>query len=202
MYDGAVHLRGSIFLAILEGCSFSPRTTVDAAPLLPDAASSLDAPDAPAPADAPVGALACPPDYASIAQLTSRYRVIAQGETHDLQRADCQDDDAGAMFRPGHLLVIDSTGERDAMITLGGTTADLVWVGLTQAPMQATPRTGWTWDDTGAPLDENIVTWVTTEPNDAGGSENNEENAAGLGVGGLSDLRASEGRHAICECEP
>jgi hypothetical protein len=74
----------------------------------------------------------------------------------------------------GYLAEIDTIEENDctsAMLT-GDT-----WLGLTQAPGQATPDAGWSWLHAGQPL-ATFTNWTPGQPDDADGIENDEQDCA------------------------
>jgi hypothetical protein len=69
----------------------------------------------------------------------------------------------------GRLAEIDSATENDC--TTQFLTSD-GWIGLHQAPMQATPDAGWSWTN-GAPL--SFLNWAPGQPDDADTIENDQE---------------------------
>jgi hypothetical protein len=139
-------MRGFVIALTLAGCGF----TAPGGQQQPVDATTSDgpgqdrpAPDGPAPdgpmadaaLDAPVGPQ-CPAGYAAIPTLlgsTSQYRFVStQVAWIDAER-DCEDDGDSSNL-PTHLIVLDDTAERDAMIAgplgVGGPINDQ-WIGLT-----------------------------------------------------------------------
>jgi Lectin C-type domain len=201
-----------VVLVLVWGCGFSPLATMGAEddqqpPPLDDASSQHDGSivmDARADAqvflDAPVAEFdpaLCPAGYAVnnvTVEPSSRYRLIAAGRTLKVHDADCDDDHPGWT----HLVTLESNTEgqqiRDHM------TNKTFYVGAVQLRNQAQTNASW-FLVTGDPMP---ATWQTGQPNDNGGSENNEQNFAAADSandGRLNDVSGSYSYYAVCECD-
>lgn len=85
-----------------------------------------------------------------------------------------------------HLAVLDTPDKQAAArATVGGAT---VWIALLQQSNQASPATGWQWMRNGAaqPLGA-MADWQTDQPDDADGTESNQQNCGALSASGWLD---------------
>jgi hypothetical protein len=187
---------------LVAACSYQPvrqdgDVVADSAPVGIDAEVVADADP---PVDAFVPARDCPSGYdVVIAGQTSRYRVITTGRRSWEHGDDCIDDELGHT----HLVAIDDQAELDGIEALVDATGNLAsnkaWIGGVQLRGQATPADGWL-AVTGGPL---LAIFNPGEPNDNGGTEDNQENFVGLERGrqGLVDFPNNDNLGAICECD-
>jgi hypothetical protein len=140
----------------------------------------------------------CPPAYnlTSPTSPGSRYRVIDVPAPFATQHADCNDDLPSTWT---HLVTFQSQAEaQDAADML---LAQYFYVGMVQAPNQASPELGWAWFDGSTTL----TAWDTgvAQPDDNGGGENNAQNlgVGDAGDGELQDVAGAASYEAVCECD-
>jgi hypothetical protein len=78
------------------------------------------------------------------------------------------------------------------------------WIPLSQAANQTDPKSGWAWSN-GTQVSVMPVPWSGSEPNDAGGTENGDENCGQLDClrNGINDYSCSAGMDIVCQipCE-
>lgn len=208
-------MQRTVVLVFVASCGFSGKSagTSDATDTIIDASrdggvdaaidAMIDAPvdaaiDAPLPPDAFVFTPAlCPVTYnlTTAAAPDSRYRVIGTAQPFATQHADCNDDTLGWT----HLVVFDSQTEATAV---GGMANGFRYVGLVQAPNQATVGAAW-YRLTGGVL---VTAWSNNSPQQPEDGEDyaegNEENlAVASGSGALYDVRGLSSYIAVCECD-
>ena len=139
----------------------------------------------------------CPPSYEAMSPQTSRYRVVQAFQEAWLHNVACESDAPGL----AHLAVIDTPGERVALLSALDTSGHYRWyVGAVQQAPSATPDAGWLWL-TGSSFDMNL--WATAEPDDADGIEDGSEQFAMFQAGytGLADFIGNNSQQALCECD-
>jgi hypothetical protein len=173
-----------------------PLVIIDADPDQPDAPA---VPDAPAPPDAEPDAkvdsspfASCPPGYNQIIgqPITSSYRFETTQRSWIAAEADCEDDAAGGLYKPGHLVVLDDAGEGMRMIA-GPIGIDMIndqWIGLTDLQSEAAPFIY---------LTSQPVVYVGTPGGDAA-----NQDCVRLKDNGNHDIRdCAETNRYICECD-
>lgn len=139
----------------------------------------------------------CPPSYEAMSPQTSRYRVADVAQAAWSHNVACESDAPGL----SHLAVIDTQGERVALLAALDTRGSYRWyVGAVQRASSGTPEAGWLWL-TGSSFDPNL--WAEFEPDDADGIENGSEQFAMLqdGYTGLADCIGNNSQQALCECD-
>jgi hypothetical protein len=161
---------------LASGCDFEPAPSpIDGA--IDDDARSLDAP-----IDGGLPACATSSDYQPGSGLPHTYRLIDEPVDYDTAIDRCTADGA-------HLAVIDDAAENAHVLTFVPA-LDEIWIGfddLTNASF------GWV---TGAPV--GYTNWDPGEPNDSGV----EDCAVMIDDGTWNDSACSNGRSALCECDP
>jgi len=186
-------------LAVVAGCSFhfNSAGTAPTDTSRPDDAPSDARIDADAAPDAGFDPATCPASYTTTVTATpgSRYRVIATAQDWGSQRADCEDDLAGAT----HLVVFDSDAEAQQIAAAVG--AINYHVGAVQPAGESGVAVGWVWL-TGAPVPSGL--WQAGQPNDNDGIEDDEQDRTSVyaSVGyALQDVDAPFSTQAVCECD-
>jgi hypothetical protein len=167
-----------VLAILLASCSYDPsRVTIDAPP------------------DARFDLASCPSTYDVVAP-TSRYRVIENGRRYGLHYDDCADDLPGAT----HLAaIIDRTEQTLLQNHLANTGIDnRPWVGVVQLRDAGVPTAGWL-ALTGEPVPSDL--WQDNEPNDQGGTEDNDEQFANIGADRDLTDDVDGNRFGICECD-
>ena len=143
--------------------------------------------------------LTCPADYVVIAPLTSRYRIIDNISSYNVQKDACAADGT-------HLAALDTLDElrelRARANAVATSTRRDFWVGVVQEPQATTPGEAW-YLVTGEPVDPQL--WAAGQPNDGStdGIDNGRENAATIDVdhSGIGDNSMGASHGAICECD-
>lgn len=139
----------------------------------------------------------CPPSYEAMSPQTSRYRIVDVSQEAWVHNVACESDAPGL----SHLAVIDTQGERVALLSALGTSGDYRWyVGAVQRGPAATPDAQWLWLN-GSSFDANL--WAEFEPDDADGIEDGSEQFAMLqdGFTGMADFIGTNSQYALCECD-
>jgi hypothetical protein len=168
--------------------------TDGAAGTCPARPGMVDAPlqqiDAPLAGDAPVG---CPPvpvvqgcTLAGPAPVEPYCFAACAAKTGTLAQA--------FVVGTWHIAKIDDATEEAAAMT--ATNSQLAWIGLTQPAGQATPMAGWGWVGGGALT---YTAWGAMQPDDANGSENNEQNCGALGGMGWGDEACADSHVFLIE---
>jgi hypothetical protein len=158
---------------------------------------------------APPDEVFCPATYQPVPSgpPAARYRIGAAEVDYTAARVECEADGSAD---PGSTYLValdtrDETAALDAYLqALPSGSPTRFWVGAEQDAGRMSPELGWRVVDGGMlPLG----LWAGSEPDDADGTENDDENVADLnpfaGAGFLQDNQPfAAGRVALCECGP
>lgn len=185
-------------LALVAGCGFQANNggqdqPIDAPAGTADARQTSDASMNDASADAMQDAsiaLQCPAGYDSIVgfNTTSRYRFVATSAKWIDAENDCEDD-ANANERATHLIVLDDTAERTAMLggLLGGTLIDDQYIGQTDLAD----------DETFVYVTNQQVTLITSPTGD-----DDPKDCVRIKSTGVAESRScDETNRYVCECD-
>lgn len=151
-----------------------------------------------APPDSGFDYATCPPSYNALLPGPTRYRLIPTPGAAWAHSDTCAADLPGAT----HLVVLETMPELvsvSGFVDTATTAGNAVWVGGVQLRTALLPRDGWLRFD-GMPL---VDGWASGEPNDNGGTENQEEQFVYLERGRryLADRAGATGNGALCECD-
>lgn len=171
----------------------APASTTDAHA---DAANDTVPADTTMP-DAGFTVAACPDGYVDIGGLPgTRHRVISAVHNFWDHHDDCNDDGTAT---PTHLVVLDSQAEADLLAEIVG---GRYFIGAAQAPGQSSKSAGWLRFDGGPMASAWAVNSNPSEPSDADGVEDGDEQVAIADEAGLThDAGGVTAYRAVCECD-
>jgi hypothetical protein len=141
----------------------------------------------------------CPAGYSAVsgANAASRYRLITTTHNFWDSHDACNSDSAPPEIT--HLVTLGSQGEADALAAIAGAR---FYIGATQDPNQTVKSANWHMFDGNPPASAWAVNDSPSEPSDADGTENGQEQVAIADTNALmSDAGGLTLYRAICECD-